>query len=177
LKNGLVLQIDNLSIRAYKASDIDSLVANADEKEVWRNLRDRFPHPYTKKDAREWIELASDFRPVTNFAITVDDQCVGGIGLALNQDVHRKSGEIGYWLGKKFWGQGIVSRLLGPTTDYFFSEHDIVRIYAFVFDWNPASARVLKKAGYECEGRLKKSVFKDGNYCDQLMFARIKQEL
>lgn len=176
MNSGNIIEIDNLSIRPYKVSDQDSLVQCANDREVWRNLRDRFPHPYTKKDAREWIDLVSEFSPVTNFAITFDDQCVGGIGLALNQDVHRKSGEIGYWLGKKFWGLGIMSRLLRPATDYFFSAHDIVRIYAFVFDWNPASAKVLEKAGYECEGKLKKSVFKDGKFCDQLIFARISEE-
>jgi len=163
-----------VAIRPYLVRDVDALVQCANDREVWRNLRDRFPHPYTKGDARDWIDQVQSLEPVTNFAITVDGQFAGGIGLALNQDVHRLSAEIGYWLGKKYWGQGVMSKLLRPAADYFFAQHEIVRIYAVVFDWNPASARVLEKAGFEQEGRLKRSVIKDGIICDQLLYALVK---
>ena len=169
-----IVKIDNLLIRPYRLADIDSLVHHANDREVWLNVRDRFPHPYTRKDASEWIEIAGDAEPAVNFAIVVDDQCVGGIGIAFNQDVNRKSAEIGYWLGKELWGKGVMSRLLKPASDYYFSHHDLVRLYAIVFDWNPASARVLEKSGYEFEGRLKKAAFKDGKFCDQLLYAYIK---
>ncbi|CAN5589028.1 GNAT family N-acetyltransferase [soil metagenome] len=170
----MILAIENLTVRPYRSADVDSLSHHANEREIWLNLRDRFPFPYTKKDAREWVDLANRLKPVTNFAIEVDGQCVGGIGLAINQDVHRKSAELGYWLGKEYWGQGLMSKILAPMSDYYFANHDVVRIYAMVFDFNPASSKVLEKAGYELEGRLKKSAFKDGKFCDQLLYAKIR---
>lgn len=170
----MIFAIDNLVIRPYRSGDADWLTYHANDREVWLNLRDRFPFPYTKKDAREWLELANRLQPVTNFAIAVDEKCVGGIGIAINQDVHRKSAELGYWLGKEYWGQGLMSKILAPMTEYYFAHHDLVRIYAMVFDWNPASTKVLEKAGYEFEGRLKKSAIKDGKFCDQLLYAKIK---
>jgi ribosomal-protein-alanine N-acetyltransferase len=169
----MIYQIDNLAIRHYRLADAESLTRHANDRDIWLNLRDRFPYPYTRRDALDWLDLVNRLDPITNFAITVDDKCVGGIGMVINQDVHRKSAEIGYWLGKEYWGQKVLSRLLGPATDYFFKNHDLVRIYAMVFDWNPASARVLEKSGYELEGRLKKSAFKDGKHCDQLVYARV----
>lgn len=165
---------ENIAVRTYRKGDEAALCENADDFEVWLNLRDRFPHPYTMKDALEWIDLVQTLEPVTNFAITVDDRLVGGIGLMPNQDVHRHSAEIGYWLGKQHWGKGIMARVLTEMTEYFFNTADLVRIYALVFAWNPRSARVLEKAGYEQEGYLHKSVFKNNQFCDQLLYARIR---
>lgn len=165
---------ENIAMRPYRPGDEKSLCKNADDFDVWLNLRDRFPHPYTYEDAFEWIELVRSIEPVTNFAITIDDQVVGGIGLMANQDVHRHSAEIGYWLGKEHWGKGIMTKVVTHMTEYFFNTADVVRIYALVFSWNPKSARVLEKAGYELEGRLRKSVFKNNQFCDQLLFARLR---
>lgn len=169
-----LISFQNVAVRPYRHGDEQSLHYHADNREVWINLRDRFPHPYTLGDARDWIELVQTIEPVTNFAVTVNDQVVGGIGLMANQDVHRYSAEIGYWLGKEHWGKGIMSEVVARMSDYFFQTADIVRIYALVFAWNPRSAKVLEKAGYELEGRLKKSVFKNEQFCDQLLYARLK---
>jgi RimJ/RimL family protein N-acetyltransferase len=101
----------------------------------------------------------------------VDDEAVGGIGFTLQQDVAFRSAEIGYWLGEEFWGRGIATEALKAVTEHAFNEYDLCRLYAHVFEWNQASARVLEKAGYEFEGRLRKSVTKDGKTIDQLMYA------
>ena len=138
------------------------------------NLRDRFPHPYTNTDARNWLEMVVGVRPENSFAIAVDDEAVGGIGFTVQHDVGRRSAEIGYWLGEEFWGRGLATQALIAVTDYAFANYDLCRMYAHVFEWNPASARVLEKAGYEFEGRLKKSVTKDGQTIDQLMYAVVR---
>ena len=91
-------------------------------------------------------------RPVLNFAIVVAGAAVGGTGLELGTDVSRRSAEVGYWLGQPFWGRGIATEALRAVTDYAFTTLDICRLEAGVFDWNPASARVLEKAGYVLEG-------------------------
>ncbi len=95
-----------------------------------------------------------------------------GIGVA---GVNRHSAEIGYWLGEPFWGQGIATKAVRALTEYAFAHLDLVRIYGTVFEWNPASARVLEKAGYTHEGRLRKSITKDGKIIDQLLYAIVRE--
>jgi RimJ/RimL family protein N-acetyltransferase len=113
--------------------------------------------------------------PETNFAIAVAGEAVGGIGFILQPDVARRSAEIGYWLGEEFWGRGIATEAVIAMTARAFANHDLCRVYAHVFEWNRASARVLEKAGYEFEGRLRKSVTKDGKTIDQLMYAVVRE--
>lgn len=165
------INLTTCNIRSWAWKDLASIVRHANNRKVWINLRDRFPHPYTVSDARSWLQSANEQRPETNFAIVVDDEAVGGIGFTLQQDVAFRSAEIGYWLGEEFWGRGIATEALKAVTEHAFNEYDLCRLYAHVFEWNQASARVLEKAGYEFEGRLRKSVTKDGKTIDQLMYA------
>lgn len=113
--------------------------------------------------------------PESDFAIASPTEMIGGVGLTFGSDVYRRSAEIGYWLGEPFWGRGITTAAVIAVTDYAFAEHDVVRVEAAVFESNPASARVLEKAGYVLEGRLRKSVTKDGHTLDELMYARIRE--
>ncbi|HEU4714235.1 MAG TPA: GNAT family protein [Pyrinomonadaceae bacterium] len=161
-------------VRSWEWRDRDSLVRHANNRNVWINLRDRFPHPYTKDDARRWLDIVVGSRPETNFAIAVEDKAVGGVGYTIDTDVNYRSAEIGYWLGEEFWGRGIATEALIAVTEHAFSTYDLCRLYAHVFDWNPASARVLEKAGYVFEGRLRKSVTKAGQTIDQLMYAIVR---
>jgi RimJ/RimL family protein N-acetyltransferase len=116
-------------------------------------------------------------RPRTAFAIAVGDEAIGVIGLHPGRDVHRRSAEIGFWLGEPFWGRGIATRAVRALTARAFERTKLVRIHAHVFEWNEASARVLEKAGYALEGRLRKSVFKDGRIIDQLLFATLAPDV
>jgi ribosomal-protein-alanine N-acetyltransferase len=161
-------------VRSWEWRDLDALIRHANNRNVWINLRDRFPHPYTLTAARNWLDSVVGVSPETNFAITLDEEAVGGVGFTVQHDVAYRSAEIGYWLGEEFWGRGIATEALVAVTDYAFANYDICRLYAHVFDWNRASARVLEKAGYEFEGRLKKSVTKNGQTIDQLMYAMIR---
>jgi RimJ/RimL family protein N-acetyltransferase len=169
------LKLKSCSVRSWDWRDRDAIVRHADNRNVWINLRDRFPHPYTLNDARRWLDMVVGQKPETNFAIEVAGEAVGGIGFTVQFDVARRSAEIGYWLGEEFWGRGIATEALIAVTDHAFSHYDVCRLFAHVFDWNSASARVLEKAGYEFEGRLKKSVTKDGRTIDQLMYAMIRE--
>ena len=160
--------------RSWEWRDRDAIVRHANNRKVSINLRDRFPYPYTVKDARFWLENVVDSKPETHFAIDVDGEAVGGIGFTVQQDVDHRSAEIGYWLGEEFWGRGLATQALVAVTEYAFANFDLCRLYAHVFEWNAASRRVLEKAGYECEGRLRKSVTKDGQTIDQFMYAKIR---
>lgn len=165
------IDLGSFMIRDWRRGDEPSLVRQANNRKIWINLRDAFPHPYTMEDARQWIEKASGDNPVTSFAIVVNGEAVGGIGIVLQPDVFRRSAEIGYWLGEEFWGRGIVTGALRALTEYAFANFDLCRIYAGVFESNPASMRVLEKSGYEFEARMKKAVTKDGKTMDDFIFA------
>ena len=139
-------------VRSWRPDDVEALARHGDNRKIWLNLRDGFPHPYTRDRAEGWIAYATNGRPETLFAIDVDGEAIGGIGFTLHGDVERCSAEIGYWLGEAFWGRGIVTAALRGLTAYAFQEHPLARIYAVPLAANTASIRVLEKAGYLCEG-------------------------
>jgi RimJ/RimL family protein N-acetyltransferase len=158
-------------VRPWQVADVDSLARHANDRGVWLNLRDRFPHPYTRADAEHWIAFAAAQAPQTNFAITVADEAVGGLGLTLHEDVERCSAEVGYWLGRAYWGKGLATAALRGLTAYAFRAHSLNRVYALPFADNAASVRVLEKAGFRREGRLRRSALKDGVVKDQFVYA------
>jgi RimJ/RimL family protein N-acetyltransferase len=115
--------------------------------------------------------MALSQRPETLFAISVNGEAVGGIGFQMMPDVERVSAEIGYWLGEAFWRRGIVTDALIGVTRYVIDTHGFTRVFAMPFASNLGSCRVLEKAGYVLEGRLRRSAIKDGRIIDQLQYA------
>ena len=164
------------NIRHFKHSDAAAIVKYANNPKVSQNLRDRFPNPYTLKDARQWIASALHVKPRTHFAIATHEEAIGSISLELQPDVNCKSAEIGYWLGEPFWGKGIATNAVRKVVEHAFQTYDLVRIYAYVYETNPASAKVLEKAGFSREGTLRKSVFKNGKILDQFLYAILNDD-
>ena len=148
--------LPNCTIRSFRLNDAESLAGYANNRNIWLNLRDGFPYPYTAKDA-----------------ICSGENCIGSIGFHLQQDVSSKSAEIGYWLGEPFWRKGIGSDVLEAITGYAFENFSIVRLFAYVFEWNKVSAHILEKNGYILEGILKKSIFKDNKLIDSMLYAKV----
>ena len=167
------IDIGKWQVRSYRVDDALSLKRHANNRNISRNMRDTFPYPYTLSDAHHWISLVMQQSPEANFAIASADEVIGGIGLTFRDDIHRRSAEIGYWLAEPFWGQGIGTAALRAVTDYAFANHDLVRLDASVFEWNPASMRVLEKVGYTLEGRLRQSITKDGQTIDEFLYAKV----
>ena len=163
------------TIRSWEWRDVESLVRHANNINIWRTLRDEFPNPYSESDAKRWIQRCSESEPETHFAIEIGGYAVGAIGFKLGSDVYYRSAEIGYWLGEKYWGRGIMTEAVRALTDYAFGSFDICRIFARVFDQNQASMNVLAKAGYQFEARLKSSVTKEHRTLDELIFAMVKE--
>jgi ribosomal-protein-alanine N-acetyltransferase len=171
LNRPLQLDVPGCVIRPFQSSDRDAIVRHANNWNVARNLRDRFPHPYTVAEAEAWLALVPTQSPATNFAIATADELVGGIGIELQTDVFRRGAELGYWLGEAYWGCGIATAAVTAFTHYAFEAHDLLRIFAGVFSWNPGSMRVLEKAGYIREGVLRQSVVKGGQVLDKMLYA------
>ena len=162
-------------LRPWREGDEPALAKYANNRNIWINLKDVFPHPYTMEDAAWWVQAQKDREPPTDLAIADADEAIGAIGLRLQGDVYRRTAEVGYWLGEPFWGQGIATHALQAFAEYAFTTFDLVRLQAFVKEWNPASARVLEKCGFALEGRLRKNVTKDGKTVDQLLYALVRE--
>ena len=160
-------------VRDWRREDKASLVRHADSRAVWRNLQGRFPHPYTESDADEWFDFLATIDPPRHWAIDVDGDAVGGIGVVPRSDVFVKSAEFGYWLGDAFWGRGIMTAAVRGIVEHLMAELDVVRLEARVYAWNPASMRVLEKCGFVREGWLRRSIFKDGEIIDSALYARV----
>jgi ribosomal-protein-alanine N-acetyltransferase len=171
----MYLKCGPAAVRSWRHGDEETIPLHANNRKVWLNLRDRFPHPYTRADAEQWVQLITKITPETNFAIDVNGEAVGGIGLVLHDDVERCSAEVGYWLGENYWGRGIATAALKDFTKYAFNEFNLTRVYAVPYARNAASIRVLEKAGYTCEGLLRRSAIKDGSVLDQFMYAKTDQ--
>lgn len=161
-------------LRAWQPTDQEALAAQADNLNVWNNLRNYFPHPYTVADAEAWIAQQAGVVPAVNLAIEVDGYLAGGIGIIRNSDVYYYSAEIGYWLGEAWWGKGIATEAVRQMADYAFFYFDITRLYAEVFDYNKASMRVLEKNGFYLEGVRRKAVFKNGVFHDDFIWVRLR---
>ncbi len=170
----MLLQLPQCTIRPWAETDAGSLQRHANNRNVSMHLRDRFPYPYESEQARTFLGWIAKQPSPTVWAIDVDGEAVGGIGIELRTDVERVSAEIGYWLGESLWGRGIATEALTAVTAEAFRRFDITRLYALPFADHAASVRVLEKAGYVREGHLRRSAIKDGKIRDQLLFAAYK---
>ena len=161
-------------VRDWRPSDKGALVRVADNRNIWRNLTHRFPHPYTGADADFWFSVLARTPVQTHWAVEVGGEAVGGIGFEPGEGVHAKSGHFGYWLGESYWGRGIMTAAVRAASDFAFGHFDVVRLEAPVFEWNTASMRVLEKCGFVREGVLRNSVLKDGQLIDAVLYARLR---
>ncbi|MBS1818035.1 MAG: GNAT family N-acetyltransferase [Acidobacteria bacterium] len=170
------VELSNAVVRSWEPADATSMAKHADNRAIWLNLRDRFPHPYTRNHAVAFIRRVQANRPETTFCIEVDGEAAGGIGFMLQQDIERVSAEVGYWLGEPFWGRGIGTGVLRAVTAYAMTAHGLTRLFAVPFADNLPSCRVLEKAGYVLEGVMRRSAIKDGRIRDQKLYAFVGPE-
>ena len=160
-------------LRPWRMSDIPDVARCAANPKIAANLRDCLPYPYTEADARDYVTgciQAGESRQLCR-AIEVEGRAAGSIGVFLQDDVYRKSAEIGYWLAEEFWGRGIMSAAIRQLTEAAFEHYDLARIHAEPFAHNQGSRRALEKAGYNLEGTLKNRVFKNTEIFDSCLYA------
>jgi len=162
-------------LRPWRKGDEEALCRYANNHKIARFMTDAFPHPYTPDHATAFIDKVSGAEPINVLAIEVNGEAVGSIGIFQQTDIMRKSAELGYWLGEPYWGNNIVPRAVADMVDYGFRLLDITRIYARPFGGNAASQRVLEKAGFKLEARIKDNIYKNGAYEDELIYAVRRQ--
>ena len=172
----MIALFDRWQVRSFVLDDAEAIAKYANNRHVSINLRDSFPYPYTVNDAKRWLKHVRGQSPEVSWAIASDIEAIGGIGIHLQRDVYRRSAELGYWLGEPFWGKGIATAAVRAVTAYAFNHFDIERLFAGVFEWNPASCRVLEKAGFRLESRMRKSIVKDDKVIDQFLYVMLREE-
>lgn len=163
---------NNLYLRPWRHEDVAQLASIANNRNIWNNVRDRFPHPYTIQDALNWVSHTNKENPPQSLAIIHGQQVAGSIGAVPKEDVHRKSIEVGYFVGEPYWGQGIATAAVALLIDHIQKHFDAVRLYAEVFETNIASMKVLEKNGFHLEGIRHKSVIKNNRLMNDHVWVR-----
>lgn len=158
-------------LRPFELSDLDSLVKHANNHNIAKNLSNKFAFPYTTDHGIAFINLALSATPPEIFAITIDNEVIGSIGVHPKTDIHCKNAEIGYWISEEYWGNGIVPEAVKQMVNYGFKTFDITRIYASTYDLNTNSQRVLEKAGFVLEAEFKATLYKNDTFYDEVIYA------
>ena len=168
---------EGIVLRPWVISDASKLALIADNKKIADNLRDIFPFPYSLKDARDWLNM---ILPENNhprfFAITINKQLVGSMGIVSKTDIYTKNFEIGFFLSENYWGKGIATRAIKAATSYAFRDFDIVRIYAESFSDNTGSRKALEKAGFKLEATLKNNIIKNDVIKDSCIYSVLRED-
>jgi len=172
-----IIECEDFRLRDWRMEDIDSLVRHANDPLVSRSLGHRFPYPYTDQDAYIFISQAMHLPNHRSYAIEINDEASGGVGVHLGEGVERHSAELGYWLGRAYWNEGIASAAVAALLPHAMRELRLYRLQARVFDDNPASMRVLEKCGFVREARLRRLVAKDDRVLDMLIYAITQESL
>lgn len=156
----------NCVLRKWRMSDAKDLAAALNNEKILNNLRDGLPFPYTEQDASEYIAsmLSADEKDTFAYAVTLDDRAVGSIGAFRQNNIHRQTAELGYYLSEEYWGRGIMTEAIRQICDILFETTDILRIYAEPFAYNIGSRRALEKAGFHYEGTMKNNAVKKARF-------------
>ncbi len=166
----------SIRLRPWTITDLNDLVKYANNQKIAANLTDQFKHPYTLENARAFIEMTKSHSPAQIFAIEIDQEAVGSIGIHPQADIMQKNAELGYWLAEKYWGNGIISRAITQMVEYGFINFPVERIFARPFGSNIASQKALEKVGFKLEAHFKNTIFKNGKFEDELVYAIRKDE-
>jgi RimJ/RimL family protein N-acetyltransferase len=165
----------DIKLRKWNEADLNGLVKYANNRNVAKWLTNGFPHPYTFEDGKAFLKMIENDNPTKVFAIEINGEAVGSIGIFPQSDIHEKNAEMGYWLAEAYWGKGIMTKAIQEIVEYGFQTFDIVRIFARPFSTNLKSKRVLEKAGFVLEAKLKKALFKNGECMDELIYATLRE--
>lgn len=173
----VVIEGEGFALRPWRMDDLESLVRHADDEQVSRAVSDRFPFPYTREDGLAFLsgKVVDLSQPV--FAIEVNGEACGGIGVRPGTDERACGAEFGYWLGRAHWGRGLMTQVVADFAPWAMRTLSLHRLFATVLDSNPASAAVLLRNGFVEEGTQRCAVIKRGRLHDLRVFARTRPRL
>ena len=162
-------------LRQWFGSDAEALVPLANDPYIARFLSHVFPQPYTRADADRWIKEQGSTELVGQFAIEVNGELAGGIGFIMGKGERIGTASLGYWLGKRFWGRGVMTEAVQVATLFAFDTLRVRRVWANVMAANVGSSRVLEKAGYALEAKMTAAICdRRGMIHDEFIYARMR---
>ena len=161
----------SITLRPMTRADIPSLVQLANDWEIAKFMTDRFPHPYTEKEAEAFLKFVHEKDPTTVFAIELDGQFIGAAGVHPQDDVRKKNAELGYWVGRAYWGHGYATEAVRQIVQYGFKTFDIDRVFGSVYGSNIGSQKVLEKLGFTLEAKFHETIYKKDHFEDELVYA------
>jgi RimJ/RimL family protein N-acetyltransferase len=169
---------NRIHLSEMRPSDKPALLEHLKEKEIYDHTL-RIPYPYTEADADDWLKqlgkaTEQQGQPVLWAIRNEKEFLIGACGFDGFQLGRSHRAEVGYWLAKPYWGQGIVTAVVQRVCRHAFEGFRLAKITAHVFSHNPASARVLEKCGFQEEGFLRKHFLKDGQFIDARLFGLLK---
>lgn len=165
--------MNKIVLRPWQKQDTQELASIANNKNIWNNVRDALPSPYTVMDALQWIAHVNSEKPVLNFAIVCNGKIVGSIGCKPKDDISRKNIEIGYFVGEPYWGKGIATEAVKLLLGFISTKLDVVRVESHIFAQNKASMKVLQKNGFYLEAIHRKAVIKNNEITDDYVWVRL----
>ncbi len=169
------LRAKNCILRPWCSDDAVFLPEIANTRKISWNTSYRFPYPFTLKEAQKYVANSMEAPGEKNwrFAIESKGELIGGCSAYRGEDIQSHTAEIGYWLGVKYWGQGIATEAVSLLIDYMTTQTDVEQLSAMCSGWNPASARVLEKTGFQQEGIRRGAVKKWGKRTDLIVFGML----
>ncbi len=158
-------------LRPWDISDLDSLYNHANNSKIAQMMTDKFPHPYTLEAGRNFIAFATKDQPIHIFAIEIEGEAVGGIGIHPLDDIAQKNAEIGYWISEKYWNKGVMSAAILQMIPFAFETFPITRLFAKTFGNNAASQHILEKCGFKKEAHFHNTIYKNGLFLDEIIYS------
>ena len=174
----LVIEGRVINLRTLENSDAYFIYKNAKDREVSKYTH--LPYPYRLKYARDFVRMCQEhYKKKTDYELGIESKKTGeiiGIISLMHIDNSHRSAEVGYWLGNQYWRRGITKEALTLILDFGFNTLQLVKIYAKVLHPNLPSIRLLQSAGFRYEGRIRKSVLREGSWFDELLFALVDKD-
>ena len=164
-------KFEKFVLRKLKLTDKNDYIKNINDADVLKLMGGEYPYNPEKFDK---LFTSKNF---ISFAIEINNEVVGEVGLTiLERKIQNHIGVIGYWLAKRYWGDGIITKAIKCVCDYAFKEIKLKKITAEVFTENIASVRVLEKNNFICEGILKKHAFKNNKFYDIAYYSKFYEQ-
>lgn len=177
MKQPIVIQTERLTLRPFRLSDAADVQRMAGDREVAK-MTLNIPYPYEDGMAETWIQAQpeqcdKDHAVVFAIASAENDRLIGAIGL---HDINLTFGrtELGYWIGKPYWGQGFCTEAATAVVRYAFETLGFHRVHSSHLACNPASGRVMQKIGMQYEGCQRQHVQRFGEYHDLVLYGLVR---
>src|SRR5690554_594872 len=172
------IETERLLLREYTLDDVDKVVEYCNDPDMSRYML-HIPYPYKREDAINWINSHREYVEkdrLFNYAITDKDtgELLGTVSLSHNKE--NRNGEIGYWIGKKYWNKGYATEACKAIIQYAFEVKDYHKVYIRHLEENYASKKVIEKCGFLFEGNLKEHIYKNGKFHNILTYGLINRD-